>query len=389
MGAGIAQVAATAGHPVSLSDANPLALSKAKETLASSLQRLESKGRIAQGEASDILSRISFTGSRDELDSPGLVIEAIVETLEAKRALFRDLEASLGGSAILATNTSSLSIASLSAGLRHPDRFLGLHFFNPAPLMRLVEVVPGLATDPSLPGQLADLLGQWGKTPVMAKDTPGFIVNRIARPYYGEALRIVEEGLATPAQVDEAMTRIGGFRMGPFQLMDLIGNDINFNVTRSVFDAFFQEARFRPSILQQRLVEAGYLGRKTGLGFYRYDEVGGTTGINPVFEAGDGRTLSEKELDRIVERILAMLINQAVDALEMGIASAHDIDLAMTLGVNYPKGLLQWADERGAAHHLEVLMGLHSQYLEERYRPASLLRRTAAVNGLFIDRQAS
>jgi 3-hydroxybutyryl-CoA dehydrogenase len=251
-----------------------------------------------------------------------------------------------------------------------------MHFFNPAPVMPLVELVPGVATDPELLLAARALVDAWGKTTVVAADTPGFIVNRIARPFYGEALRLHEEGLASPATVDWAMRELGGFRMGPFELMDFIGHDVNFAVSRSVFEAFFYDPRYRPSLTQQRMVEAGLLGRKTGRGFY--DHAPGAAAPPPDTDRARG--------EEILERIVAMLINEAADAAYLRVASPGDIDLAMTKGVNYPKGLLRWADEWGAERVVRRLDALHDDYREDRYR-ASRLLRTMARDGLrFFER---
>ncbi|MCB0815778.1 MAG: 3-hydroxybutyryl-CoA dehydrogenase, partial [Flavobacteriales bacterium] len=245
--------------------------------------------------------------------------------------------------------------------------------FNPAPLLPLVEVVPGLATETGLASQMTSLMKAWGKVPVIAKDTPGFIVNRVARPFYGEALRIYEEGMADMATIDHAMKEVGGFRMGPFELMDLIGNDVNFAVTKSVFEAFFYDPRYRPSLTQQRMVEAGWLGRKSGRVYFSYLET--TERPRPVEDA--------KLWGAIVERIVAMLINEAVDALYLGVASKTDLDLAMTKGVNYPKGLLEWANEKGPGHWLRILEALQERFQEDRYRPSPLLRSAAASQAAF------
>ncbi|HEX2616379.1 MAG TPA: 3-hydroxyacyl-CoA dehydrogenase family protein, partial [Flavobacteriales bacterium] len=283
-----------------------------------------------------------------------------------KKQLFAGLEAVLAPEAVLATNTSSLSVTAIAAACQRPERMIGLHFFNPAPLLPLVEVVPGVATDPALPARMGALMKAWGKSPVMCKDTPGFIVNRVARPFYGESIRLFEEGIADMATIDAAL-RGAGFRMGPFELMDLIGNDINFTVTRTVWEAFFYDPRYKPSFTQQRQVESGRLGRKTGRGYYDYST-----------EQSPPPTVAPALAQAITERVLAMLINEAAEAVHLRVASPADIDLAMTKGVNYPKGLLAWADEQGAAHWLAVLERLQADYGEDRYRPSVLLRRRAS-----------
>ncbi len=380
MGTGIAQVAATQGHPVVLADANGAAVAKARESIRSVLARLVEKGRMTSAEATAALERITPATLEDgaglqAFADVDLVVEAIVEDLALKQAAFARLEQAAPPGVILATNTSSLSVTAIAGGLARPERVIGMHFFNPVPLMPLVEVVPGLLTDPEVTAAVRDLAAGWKKVPVVAKDTPGFIVNRVARPFYGEALRIYEEGMADMATIDWAMREIGGFRMGPFELMDLIGNDVNFAVTQSVFAAFFYDPRYRPSLTQQRQVEAGMLGRKSGRGYYDYTE-----GATPPAPQEDP-TLG----GRIVNRIVAMLINEAVDALFLGIASAEDLDLAMTRGVNYPKGLLAWADELGPDLVLARLEDLQAEYGEDRYRPSPLLRRVARAGHGFTD----
>ena len=365
MGRGIAQIAAQAGHKVVLCDSNDEALSAAKTDLDNILQRLESKNRLGGKTAAVVLANIHFYKSVDECRNCGMIIEAIVENLSLKQQLFQSLEKIAPADTILASNTSSLSIAAIAGKCVQPERILGIHFFNPAPLMPLVEIVPGIQTTKSYVEKAKLIVESWGKTTVIARDTPGFIVNRVARPFYGEALRILEEGIADVATIDWAMKSIGGFRMGPFELMDLIGNDINFTVTKTVFETFFFDPRYKPSFTQQRMMEAGLLGRKTGRGFYDYRENATQTAPKTDREIGV----------MIVNRILAMLINEAADALFWQIATCEDIDLAMTKGVNYPKGLLKWADEIGLDIVLRRLENLHVEYSEDRYRPSPILRR--------------
>lgn len=372
MGSGIAQVAAMAGHSVVLYDNNENALSKAKASLTATLQKLEEKGKIPS--AGDILSRFAFAADIASFAPCGLVIEAIVERLDVKKAVFAAVEQVVSEDCILASNTSSLSVTSIAASCNKPSRVMGLHFFNPAPLMALVEVVPAIQTEDSLIPVANDLMKAWGKIPVIAKDTPGFIVNRVARPFYGEAIRIYEEGIADKATIDWAMTELGGFRMGPFTLMDYIGHDVNYVVTETVFQSFFFDPRYKPSFSQKRLLEAGWLGRKTGKGFYDY--AAGAIMPEPVKDFEKGA--------KIAERIIAMLINEAVDALLLGVANAADLETAMTRGVNYPKGLLKWCDELGAAKCLAILDDLYHIYHEDRYRASALLRKQAMENKNFV-----
>ncbi len=374
MGAGIAQVAAQAGHKVVLSDTNPEQLLRAEQQIKKSIDKLIEKGKFTAQLGQEILHNLQFSTQLSEHSQASLVIEAIVENLGIKHQVFTQLEQVVNASCVLASNTSSLSIASIGACLQDPSRFLGIHFFNPATLMPLVEVIPGVATQQEVTNQIENLIGSWHKTVVVCKDTPGFIVNRVARPFYGEALRIYEEGLADFATIDWAMTTIGGFKMGPFTLMDYIGNDINYTVTETVFAAFYYDPRFKPSFTQKRHMEAGFLGRKSGRGFYDYKE--GSTAPIPTEDYNLGQ--------QIFERILVLLINEASDAVFMQVASPAAVDLAMTKGVNYPKGLLAWADELGAAWVLERLETLFAEYGEDRYRPNPLLRRKAREQSKFI-----
>ncbi len=270
MGAGIAQVAAVAGHRVLMFDARMNAVDQAKQSIAGALDTLAGKGRITGDAARAAISRIEPIHAVGDCGNAKLVVEAIVEDLVTKRELLRQLEVVVSPQTILASNTSSLSITALAAGLAHPDRVVGMHFFNPAPVMPLVEVVSGLATAPAVAETIHATAAAWGKSPVHAKSTPGFIVNRCARPYYAEALRLLAERAADVATVDAVMREAGGFRMGPFELMDLIGHDVNFAVTESVWQAYFHDPRFTPSVQQRELVAAGFLGRKSGRGFYDY-----------------------------------------------------------------------------------------------------------------------
>lgn len=271
MGAGIAQVAAVAGHPTRLYDIDAQAVARAIDTVAAHLERGVEKGRMDAAAAESARARIRPSTALDDLAGCGIVIEAAPERLDLKRELFRQLEARVAVSAILATNTSTLSIAAIAGELDHPERVCGMHFFNPAPVMALVEVIRGPASDPDVVDEVVGLARAWGKTAVEVADTPGFVVNRVARPFYGEALRLLGEGSADVQTIDAAL-RDAGFPMGPFQLMDLIGIDVNFAAARSVYDGFFGEPRFRPHPIQRSMVESGRLGRKTGRGYYRYDQ---------------------------------------------------------------------------------------------------------------------
>lgn len=455
MGIGIAQVAAAAGHPVLLFDAVEGAAQRGKEKIANGLERLVAKRKLADRDRDGLLGRITVVEEQRAFEPAALVIEAIVEDLNAKRTLFASIEDIVSRDAILATNTSAISITAIAAPLKRPDRVVGMHFFNPAPVMKLIEVVSGLATRADVAETVVDTATGWDKVAVRTRSTPGFIVNRIARPFYGEALRLLEEMVADPATLDALMTECGGFRMGPFALMDLIGHDVNYAVTSTVFDAFYQEPRYRPSLVQSELVDAGWLGRKSGRGFYRYegsderpepdeeppagpppagDEVildGRPFEVDGVLVAQtDGRTAAEraaaggqpvilydlaldyrtasrvavaisrdvpealyrrvvgalqasgKKVTRIpdspglvVMRTIAMLANEAFEALLHGVAEAGAIDAAMLNGVNYPKGPLSWAREIGLARVLAVVEALADTYRDPRYRPSFALRR--------------
>ncbi|MEV5374810.1 3-hydroxyacyl-CoA dehydrogenase [Streptomyces nondiastaticus] len=484
MGQGIAQVALAAGHAVRLYDAAPGRAEEAARAIAARLGRLVDKGRLDAAGRDEALARLQPAARLAELADSALVIEAIVEQLDAKQKLFAELEPVVPDDCLLATNTSSLSVTAVAGGLRIPGRFVGLHFFNPAPLLPLVEVVRGFATDPEAADRARATVAAWGKTPVACADTPGFIVNRLARPFYAEAFRVHEEGGADPATIDAVLRECGGFRMGPFELTDLIGQDVNNAVTRSVYEAFFHDPRFTPSLAQQRLVEAGLLGRKSGRGWFPYEE--GADRPEPataapceppaeigwharpprvcaplremIEEAGikvvrdrapyesewyitlpDGAALtltggeaatpgnggphiyfdlaldyrtctrialapSERASARdvqaavglfqalgksvsvigdvpglIVARTVAMLVDFAEDAAGRGVASREDIDTAMRLGVNYPRGPLEWGREIGLTHVRNMLWGLAQEYPGGRYDPSLSLRRRAAV----------
>ncbi len=374
MGSGIAQVAATSGCKVKLYDTNQSALDKAKTALEKILIRLIEKERIDSSEKSRIQSNISYINDLRDLSDSDLVIEAIVENLEIKKKVFSELESYVSDDCIIASNTSSLSIASIAASLKNPSRCIGIHFFNPAPLMELVEVVPAIQTSQATLEKSIQTITDWKKVVAVAKDTPGFIVNRVARPFYGESLRIYEEGIAEFATIDWSLKTLGGFRMGPFELMDFIGNDINYTVTESVFTAFYFDSRYKPAFTQKRFAEAGYLGRKSGKGYYDYSD--GAIQQYPL----EDKVLAQQ----IFDRVLVMLINEASDALFWNVASAKDIDNAMTKGVNYPKGLLAWADEKGIDWCVSKIDELYNEYHEERYRCSPLLRKMNRENKTFF-----
>jgi 3-hydroxybutyryl-CoA dehydrogenase len=370
MGSGIVQLAAVAGCNVLMFDANKVALTSAYDKIKKTLDGLVQKGKISADNASTAFSRIKLADSLENFNSCNLVIEAIIEDLAIKKELFKNLDEICQPSCILATNTSSISVTSIASACKNTSRVIGIHFFNPAPIMPLVEIIPGLATNPEITSQTVALIKSWGKTTVLAKDTPGFIVNRVARPFYGEAIRIYEEGIADFATIDWAVKEFGGFKMGPFELMDFIGNDVNYKVTETVWQQFFYDSRYRPSLTQKRLFEAGYWGKKTGKGYYDYSE--GAKNPEAVKDPNLGK--------QILPRILAMLINEAYDALYYKIATKEDLETAMTKGVNYPKGLIQWSEEIGTVTIISVLEELYSTYKEERYRPSLLLIRSMAKN---------
>ncbi|MBS1141721.1 MAG: 3-hydroxyacyl-CoA dehydrogenase [Proteobacteria bacterium] len=480
MGAGIAQVAAAAGHPVKLLDARPDAAVRAVAGIRAQFAKLAEKGKLSAEAAQAAGERLSAVEQMADLADAALVVEAIVESLEAKQKLYADLEAIVGKDCLFGTNTSSISVTAIGAALKHPERLAGLHFFNPAPLMALVEIVSGLATDKAVADTLFATANAWGKTAVHAKSTPGFIVNRVARPYYAEALRVAQEGAADYATIDACCREAGGFRMGPFELMDMIGHDVNFAVTNSVWRAFYNDQRFLPSLIQQELVDAGFFGKKTGRGFYDYREgavrpaaqteaAQAPAGKITVFgesaaaealaerlehsgltfsraldtdgrvaEIGraaiyvtDGRSATQRAAESgvantvlidlaldyskatriaiaaaeqcdpvatasaigllqaagfavsrfldvpglIVMRTVAMLANEAADAVNQGVCSEAGADQAMRLGVNYPQGPLAWADQVGVAAIRDVLANLGTSYGEDRYRISPLIQR--------------
>ena len=374
MGTGIGQIAAQNGCDVVYYDSFPGATDRSKASIEKIFSRLVEKSKITSDQKEEMLGRMQWSADLEAVTGADLVVEAVIEDLDVKKALFAKVEPLLRSDAWLCTNTSSLSIAALSSGLTHPERFGGLHFFNPAPLMPLVEIVPGVKTGEEFSEAMEILMNDWGKVPVMAKDTPGFIVNKVARPFYSEAIKLYEEGVASVAEIDAAIKSIG-FRMGPFELTDLIGHDVNYTVTETVWSQFFYDPRFRPSITQKRLKEAGLLGRKTGRGFYNY-----ASGMDAAVVAQEAAEIDPLLSEKIVERILCMIINEALDAVWQGIADPENVDLAMTKGVNYPKGPIQWGREMGWDQVLDTLKRCHKHYGDDRYRPCPMLRHLTSGN---------
>ena len=373
MGTGIAQLAATHGCIVNLIDSAPDALHNSKSNLHSVLNRLIEKVKISEADSKNILSKINWSIDMEDISHSELVFEAVIENMEVKQKIFSQIESLVSKDCIITTNTSSLSVSGIASVCSTRSRVLGIHFFNPVPLMKLVEVIPTEQTNITFIDDVISTLKSWKKTVVTAKDTPGFIVNRIARPYYGEALRIYEEGIADFVTIDWAMKKIGGFRMGPFELMDYIGNDVNYNATEAIFIGSNYNPRYKPSPTQKRMVDNRLLGRKSGKGYYNYSH--DAVILSPQKDEESGK--------QIFNRILAMLINEAADALNLSIASRDDIDTAMTTGVNYPKGLLKWADEIGVKSVDNQLKILHSNSDDDRYKSSPLLIKMGEENTTF------
>ncbi len=367
MGAGIAQVAAMSGAEVRIFDKSQEAKSKALQNIQSSINKFVDKGSLSVSDGIAVIGKIYLCEKLETFSDCDLIIEAIIEDLSIKKELFQSLESIVSHECILASNTSSLSITSIASVLKHPSRCIGIHFFNPPVLMKLVEIIPAIQTEVAIIEQVKDTIISWGKKAVIAKDTPGFIVNKVARPFYSEAIRILEEGIADVVTIDYAMTK-NGFKMGPFTLMDFIGHDVNYKVTESVWKSFYYDSKYRPSFTQLRLMEAGYLGRKSGRGFYDYSK------DNVLTPSED-----KKLLDDIFNRIISMLINEAADTVYQNICSIDDVELAMTLGVNYPKGLLTWGKELGYSNIIKELDHLYGIYHEERYRVSPQLKTLAKI----------
>ena len=362
MGAGIAESAVLAGLSVVMVDVREEALDLGRNTIEKDLKRRVKKGRLSEEERRASVGRVSTTTALEACAGATVVIEAVVEDIAVKSKVFADLEGVVASETVLATNTSSLSVAGIAAATEHPERVVGMHFFNPVPTMRLVEVVAGRSTDPSAVSRVEEMAEQLGKTPIRVSDTPGFVVNRVARPFYLEALRLVEAG-GEPGPIDAAI-RGAGFRMGPLQLADLIGNDVNLTVSESLFERYYYHPRFRPSYLQRSMVEGALLGRKSGRGFYDY---------------GAEKTVEENEIglsEDVSLRVISCIVNEAFLALSEGVATAEDIDRAMKLGANYPKGPFEWVEEIGARSIVETLDSLRAAY-GDAYLAAPALRERA------------
>jgi 3-hydroxybutyryl-CoA dehydrogenase len=384
MGAGIAQVVAEAGIDVRIHDPIEGATDRARSRIGSSLERRVDRGQLSAVDAGNALGRIGLAESVEGLAAADLVIEAIPEDLALKQEAFRRLDAAASEGAILATNTSSLSVGAIGSATRLPERVAGMHFFNPVPAMALVEVIAGPMTASDVVDAIALFGRRLGKTPVVAADTPGFIVNRVARPYYLEAFRIVGEGAAGIEAVDTAMRGIG-FRMGPFELIDAIGADVNLAVSISVFERFFGDPRYRPHPLQRLLVDAGRLGRKAGGGCYDYDVDGARGAPWPgLARRPEASRVAQLDAAQVEARILAAIVNEAASAVADGVATPAAVDTAMRLGTNWPEGPLGWGERIGLASVVHTLDALHATVPDGRYRVTPVLRALGESGGSFF-----
>jgi len=373
MGRGIAQVLASTGNDVILCNIHKTTPMQAKNKLLVTLNKLQEKQKLTRDDVDKILQKIYFTSDIHNFKQCDLVIETIAEDLHLKQEIFSKLDSHVNIKCILGSCTSSLSITAIASACISPQRVLGIHFFNPPSAISLVEIIPTIATDNEILNQVISRVKGWGKLPIIAKDTPGFIVNRIARPYYCESLRIYEEGIADFATIDWALKQMGKFKMGPFELMDFIGNDINYMATKLIWRQLYYEPRFKPSITQKKLFEVKWFGRKTERGFYDYHH-----------EVKKPEPKQDEKLAHIIfNRVIALLIAEAIHCLYLQLATKEDIDLAMTKGVNYPHGLLRWADDIGLENILATLNSLHATYQEERYRSPVLLQTMVQQNKKF------
>ncbi len=372
MGAGIAQLACLAGYETHLHDPGPEALAAGVERLRADLARGAERGRWTAGEADAAGGRLRSTPELDELGGCGLVVEAAPEDLELKRHLFARLETVCADDAVLATNTSSLSVTEIAARMARPERLCGMHFFNPPALMKLVEVVAGESSGEPALAATTEVAERMGRTPVRCADAPGFIVNRCNRPFALESLRMLGEGVASHEQIDRIVREDGGYRMGPFELMDLIGIDVNLEVARSFYRQR-PEPRWEPHPIQERMVASGRLGRKTEAGFYEYGDAPPAQRPEP--------EVDERLRRLVLDRLVAQLVNEACYAVDEGVASPQDVDSALRLGLNHPRGPFEWGSELGPARVLATLEALGRELDPDRYRPAGLLRRWAAAGG--------
>lgn len=371
MGTGIAQVAALSGLEVLVFDSNQEASNRGLQMIQAQINKGVEKHKISPEQGVEVMGRLLFCEKMESLAECDLIIEAIVENIEIKKKVFQSLEKIVSKDCILATNTSSLSVTALAASLTNSDRFIGIHFFNPAHIMPLVEIVPAIQTIDSITTKVIQEVESWQKICVTAKDTPGFIVNKVARPFYSEALRIYEEGIANIPTIDWIMTNMGGFKMGPFTLMDFIGHDVNYTVTETVWKSFYYDGKYKPALSQLKLIEAGFLGKKSGRGFYDYSK------DISIYEELINNDVEGGQI--ILDRILAMLINEAADTIYQGICNIQDVEIAMTKGVNYPKGLMKWGEDIGYDNVIDILDKLYEYYHEERYRVCPLLKKLGKI----------